>query len=209
MHSQICLTKMSSIHKDQTQELIKETAKKIFFGEGKFNATTQEIADAAGVNRTLINYYFRSRDNLFNLIFEDAIQKEEKQREIALNSNKPFKQKIERFIENSIRTGREYPYLETYIVSRINDGCFYKEEENWDEYMKLFYKEFEEEIQKGNIENMEPIQFILNLASLVSFPLAVRPLFQSTMNITDEEYDRIISERKDVILSILFKNHTK
>jgi len=45
-----------------TEKLIMETAKNIFFGEGRFNATTQEIADAAGVNRTLINYYFRSRD---------------------------------------------------------------------------------------------------------------------------------------------------
>ena len=47
---------MSSPTKDQTQELIKETAKRLFFGEGRFDATTQEIADAAGVNRTLINF---------------------------------------------------------------------------------------------------------------------------------------------------------
>ncbi len=196
---------MSNLHKDQTQELIKKTAKKLFFGEGKFNATTQEIADAADVNRTLINYYFRSRDNLFNLIFEDAILKEEEQREMVLLSNLPFKQKIEKYIDDSIRMGQEYPYLETYIVTRINDGCFYKEEEDWDRFMALFYKEFEEEIQKGNVEKMEPIQFILNLASLVSFPMAVRPLFQSTMKISDEDYDRIIRERKEVILSILFK----
>lgn len=197
---------MSNLSKDQTQELIKETAKKLFFGEGKFNATTQEIADTSGVNRTLINYYFRSRDNLFNLIFEDAMKKEEKQRETILMSELPFRQKIEKFIDDSIRTGQEYPYLETYIVTRINDGCFYKEEEDWDRFMELFYKEFEEEMQKGTIEKMEPIQFILNIVSLVSFPLAVRPLFQTTMKISDEHYEKIISERKEVIMNVLFKN---
>jgi len=47
---------MSKQTKDiETEELIKKTAKRLFFGEGKFNATTQEIADTAGVNRTLIN----------------------------------------------------------------------------------------------------------------------------------------------------------
>ena len=57
---------MSTEKKDEaTEELIKNTAKRLFFGEGKFNATTQEIADAAGVNRTLLNYYFRSRDRFF------------------------------------------------------------------------------------------------------------------------------------------------
>ena len=200
---------MSSPTKDQTQELIKETAKRLFFGEGRFNATTQEIADAAGVNRALINYYFRSRDNLFNMIFEDAIKKEEKQRELTMLSGLPFRQKIEKFIDDSIRTGQEYPYLETYIVTRINDGCFYKDEDegNWENFMELFYKEFDEEVQKGNIEPIEPIQFILNIASLVSFPLAIRPLFQSTMKISDEEYDRIIRERKNVIMNILFRNN--
>ncbi len=56
--------------KDQTQELIKETTKKLFFVQGRFDVTTQEIADEAGVNRTLINYYFRSRDNLVQIVFD-------------------------------------------------------------------------------------------------------------------------------------------
>lgn len=198
---------MSALKKDEaTEELIKSTAKRLFFVEGKFNATTQEVADAAGVNRTLINYYFRSRDNLFNLIFEDAMRAEEEQREAILLSELPFKQKIEKFIEDSIRIGQEFPYLETYIVTRINEGCFYKEEEDWDKFMARFYKEFEEEMKKGTIEKMEPIQFILNMVSLISFPMAVRPLFQSTMKLNDEEYDKIISERKDIIMKVLFKN---
>ncbi len=198
---------MSKQSKDiETEELIRKTAKRLFFGEGKFNATTQEIADAAGVNRTLINYYFRSRDNLFNLIFEDAVKREEQLREKVLFSDLPFKEKIEMYIDDSLLQAKEYPYLETYIVSRINEGCFYKEEEEWEKFMQRFYKEFETEMKRGTIEKMEPIQFILNIASLVSFPVAIRPLFQSTMRISDAEYDRILSERKEIIMNMLFKN---
>lgn len=197
---------MSKQTKDiETEVLIRKTAKQLFFGEGKFNATTQEIADAAGVNRTLINYYFRSRDNLFNQIFEDAVKREEQLREKVLFSDLPFKEKIEMYIDDSLLQAKEYPYLETYIVSRINDGCFYKEEEEWEKFMERFFKEFEVEMKKGTIEKMEPIQFILNIASLVSFPVAVRPLFQSTMRISDKEYDRILSERKEIIMKMLFK----
>lgn len=198
---------MSKQTKDiETEELIKKTAKRLFFGEGKFNATTQEIADAAGVNRTLINYYFRSRDNLFNQIFEDAVKREEKLREKVLFSDLPFKEKIEMYIDDSLLQAKDYPYLETYIVSRINDGCFYKEEDEWEKFMKRFYEEFENEVKKGTVEKMEPLQFILNIASLVSFPVAIRPLFQSTMRISDAEYDRILSDRKEIIMKILFKN---
>lgn len=191
--------------KDETEEIIKSTAKRLFFVEGKFNATTQEIADAAGVNRTLINYYFRSRDNLFNMIFEDAIKKEDEMRESIFDSDLPFKKKIEKFIEESIQTSMDYPYLETYIVTRINDGCFYKSEDDFNRMINSFKKEFEAEVKAGNIEKMEPMQFILNMASLVSFPFAVKPLLQKSMRLDDEQFDKIIRQRKDVIMKVLFK----
>ena len=40
----------------KTEQLIKATAKRIFLTEGKMLATTQDIANAAGVNRTLLHY---------------------------------------------------------------------------------------------------------------------------------------------------------
>jgi len=134
------------------------------------------------------------------------VKREEKLREKVLFSDLPFKEKIETYIDASLQQAKDYPYLETYLVSRINDGCFYKEEEEWEKFTKRFYKEFETEMKKRTIEKMEPIQFILNIASLVSFPVAIRPLFQSTMRISDAEYDRILSDRKEIIMKILFKN---
>src|SRR5690606_29282116 len=197
---------MSKQTKDlETEEIIKSTAKHLFFVEGKFNATTQEIADAAGVNRTLINYYFRSRDNLFNLIFEDAIKKDDEQRDEILFSELPFKEKIEAYIDKSFQLAKEFPYLETYIVSRINDGCFYKNEEDYNRFIKAFEKNFKEEVKKGNVEDIPPMQFVINIASLVSFPFAVRPLLQKSLRISDEQFEKLIQERKEVIMKMLFK----
>jgi AcrR family transcriptional regulator len=56
-----------------TEELIKETAMRIFFVEGRLHATTQVIAKEAGVNRGLIYYYFKGRDELFEVVFKEAI----------------------------------------------------------------------------------------------------------------------------------------
>lgn len=191
--------------KDQTQELIKETAKNLFFVKGKFDATTQEIADEAGVNRTLINYYFRSRDNLIQIIFSDAQKVEKEKSEIIMNSDLPFKEKISQFIEGSLSTSLQYPYLETYIVSQINKGSCHKKEIEENELEKL-YKDIEAEMEIGNIEKMQPIQFVLNMVSLLVFPSAVRPLFMENLMISDKEFDEIISQRKEIILNMLFKN---
>ena len=167
--------------KDQTQELIKETTKNLFFVKGKFDATTQEIADVAGVNRTLINYYFRSRDNLIQIIFDEAQKVEKEKSEIIMN-----------------------PYLETYIVSQINKGNCHKRDIEEDELKKL-YNDIEQEMERGAIEKMEPIQFVLNMISLLVFPSAIRPLLMENLMISDEEFDKIISERKGIILNMLFK----
>lgn len=191
--------------KDQTQELIKETAKNLFFVKGKFDATTQEIADEAGVNRTLINYYFRSRDNLIQIIFDEAQKVEQEKSKVIQNSDLPFKEKMSQFIEHSLSTSLQYPYLETYIVSQINKGNCHKKDIEEDELNQL-YEDIEKEIGLGNIEKIEPIQFVLNMVSLLVFPSAVRPLLMENLMITEKEFDRIISERKEIILNMLFKN---
>ncbi|NIF04901.1 TetR/AcrR family transcriptional regulator [Chryseobacterium sp. Tr-659] len=191
--------------KDQTQELIKETAKNLFFVKGKFDATTQEIADEAGVNRTLINYYFRSRDKLIQIIFDEAQRVEQEKSKIIQNADLPFKEKISQFIESSLSTSLQYPYLETYIVSQINKGTCHQREIEEDILNKM-YDDIEKEMELGNIEKMSPVQFILNMVSLLVFPSAIRPLFMENLLISDEEYDKIISERKGIIINMLFKN---
>ena len=191
--------------KDQMQELIKETTKNLFFVQGKFDATTQEIADEAGVNRTLINYYFRSRDNLVQIVFDEAHKVEKEKSEIVMRSDLSFKDKITHFIDGSLSTSLQYPYLETYIVSQINRGnCHKKDVEEED--LKLFLKDIKREMELGTIEEMEPIQFIFNMVSLLIFPSAVRPLFMENMMLDDKEFDRLIADRKEIILKMLFKN---
>ena len=189
---------------DATEELIKNTAKRLFFGEGKFNATTQEIADAAGVNRTLINYYFRSRDKLFELVFKDAQEKEQERTESIMFSELPFKEKIAEFIDDTFLIAQEYPYMEMYLVTQFNQGCYFKDEEGMERLMKKFFEEFKVAMEDGLIRKTDPIQFILNMVSMTSFPIAMRPLFQKTMHLTDEEYDKILSDRKEIIMDTLF-----
>lgn len=190
--------------KDQTEEIIKETAKKMFFAEGRFMATTQEIADETGVNRTLINYYFRSRDNLLSIILEEAKMMDMDRYKIILENDSDFKAMISDFIDNTIENSIKYPYLETYIVSQMNHGNLF-ERVDVTEVTSVFFDRLRDEMEKGNIEKMEPIQFLLNMISLVNFPLSNRPLIQQNLKISNQDYKKIISERKKIILNTLFK----
>ncbi|MCH5688001.1 TetR/AcrR family transcriptional regulator [Niabella sp. W65] len=93
-----------------TEDLIKDTAKRIFFAEGRFNATTQEIADAAGVNRTLVHYYFRSKDQLFKRVMEDGRNEFHKKMEEMDHPELSFKQKMKHLINIWMEQGLKYPF---------------------------------------------------------------------------------------------------
>lgn len=193
--------------KDDKYEIIINTAKRLFFAEGKFNATTQEIADAAGVNRTLINYYFRSRNTLIDLVFKEALKEEEKQQEIIAKSSLPLREKFERFLDFSFKAAKEYPYMEIYMVTHINQYNIHEfKNEDQLKFLPRIYKDIQLEMDKGNIQQMEPLQFLLNFISLVSFPISMRPLIQEGMDISDQEFERILDDRKEVILKTIFKN---
>lgn len=196
----------TEVKKEDTEELIKQTAKQLFFGEGRFKATTQEIADAAGVNRTSINYYFRSRDNLFNIVFEEAMQQMNQNHNAILLSDLPFKEKLGSWLEDELASAIQYPFLEIYIVTQIasNKGKSIKDEDHIEAITNVLEKELTAEIEKGTIRPISTIQFMLNIASLVSFPTCMRPLVQESFKLNDGDFEQILKERKQAILDTIF-----
>jgi len=193
---------------DVTYELIISTAKNLFFKEGKFNATTQEIADAAGVNRTLINYYFRSRNALFDLVFEEGKKEDERRQKMIVMSDLPIREKLELFIDYFLAQAKTYPYREVYMLTQMikDEFCVYDKKEHIKYMTEKFYVELEEEMEKGTIQKIPPIQFMLNFISMLIFPVAMRPFLQNNFELDDVEYDKILSERKEIILKTIFKN---
>ena len=198
-----------SVKISATEEHIKETAKKVFLKEGRYNATTQEIADAAGVNRTLLHYYFRSREVLLEKVLLEG-QKEFRQK-LTENYDKelPFKERISLFIDVWMGHIKEYPFLDAYLVTQMHDGNFIEnletESKSTATNKASFFKEMEAEMKAGRISKMEPIQFLLNLISLISYPLIMRPLMEKALTLNKKAYNKIIAERKEAIMACLFK----
>ena len=57
-----------------TEGKIKEAARIVFTQKGYAAARTRDIAEEAGINLSLLNYYFRSKEKLFNIIMTEKIQ---------------------------------------------------------------------------------------------------------------------------------------
>jgi len=190
-----------------TEKLIKEKAKILFFQKGLLDATTQEIADEAGVNRALIHYYFRSRDQLLaTLLDETLLEKRQKVRGV-LTSQLPFREKIASYINALVDYGLTYPYLDNFIISetarkpdKVTLFCSSDKIKSSD----LIREQLEEEITAGRMAPVSPEHFMVNLSALCNYPLLAKVVLQTIHGMTDAAYSRFLIERKRVIFRTIF-----
>jgi TetR/AcrR family transcriptional regulator len=191
-----------------TEELIIETAKNVFFKQGNIHATTQDIADAAGINRALIHYYFRSREKLFDVVFMEAQKTLLHKMDKVLATDELFSKKVENFIDVFIEESLEYPYLENFIISEINrskkDAGISVSKDIANSVLKKFSNEVLIEIKKDTLKVSTPLEFMINLLSLCSFAIIARPMIQYAFDIDDEQYKSFMKDRKRQILKMVF-----
>ncbi|RBL92004.1 TetR/AcrR family transcriptional regulator [Chitinophaga flava] len=188
-----------------TEQHIKDTAKRLLFAEGKLHATTQEIADAAGVNRTALHYYFRSRDQLIAAIFQEAMQDLSQRLNECMTSDQSFKAKTENIIAVFLRHMIAFPYQETFLVTEINTLGKKLITNIESDPVKSYLKEAADEMDKGTIEKMNPVHFLMNLFSLLSYPLIMAPLYKKLFHVSGKDFKELIDERGKLIISLLFK----
>lgn len=195
----------------RTEELIKETAMRIFFVEGRLHATTQVIAKEAGVNRGLIYYYFKGRDHLFEVVVKEAVMViRNRLRELFLSKRISFRKKISEFVELSIDQSIKYPYLEMFLITEINRDNSTVLTPMGDDFRKETLENIEEglkeEIKKGRVPKMPAEQFMMNVISLCSYPPLYKPMLQQMINMDEAGYLKMIQERKSLIMKVLFRD---
>jgi len=195
------------VEEAQTEQLIKEKAKVLFFQKGYIKATTQEIANEAGVNRALIHYYFRSREHMLDVLLDEAlVEKKEKVRKV-LTADQPFRKKIANYIDVIVDHGLKYPHLENFIISETarhpdKERAFCSRDRV--RSSDLIREQLEEEIKANNLAPITAENFIVNLIALCNYPLLAQSVLKTIHGMTDEEYHEFLLKRKQVIYKTIF-----
>lgn len=185
-----------------TEELILEAARKVFARKGLEGARMQEIADEAGINKALLHYYFRNKEKLFELIFQEVLSRFIGGMGEMLSAQIPFIKKIEMFIDGYFDLLIQNPFLPGFILTEIH-----RDPEMILNFMKsrdipvhLIENQVNKEIAAGNITRVDPRHLIVNMIGLCVFPFVARPILQGILFKGDPKlYEQFLSERKTVI----------
>jgi AcrR family transcriptional regulator len=195
-----------------TEEKILLAARKIFVDKGLEGARMQDIADEAGINKAMLHYYFRSKEKLFETIFEQVASEFLPKIFDILQSDKPLFEKIEWFCSAYIEQEIKTPYVPIFIINEINrdpEGFLKKVLRNQHPPFKKIIAQIKEEAKKGIIKPIEPIQLLLNTISLCIFPYLARPMIQTVTGMDMKQFNRMMKERSKTVSKMLIDSIKK
>ncbi len=189
-----------------TRDKLIETAKELFLTKGVDRVGVREIATKAGINLSLMNYYFRSKEMLFEAIFEMLVNEKAIVLKQILNSEKPLEEKIRDYVYGYIDLLVEDQLLVSFVLSVIhrNNDKIASMKSIYNLYnTDIFAAQLKSEIEKGNIRNVDPEQFYVNMISLILFPFSIKPLISDRNKLDERTTKLFLVERKKIVYEML------
>jgi AcrR family transcriptional regulator len=186
-----------------TEVKIKQAAQIIFHKKGFAAARTRDIAEEAGINLALLNYYFRSKEKLFNIVMIETLSKFfESVSMIINNPDTTFEEKIEQFASGYIDLLFSEPDIPIFIISEIRNNpkvLLQKIDIKNIVFKSVFIRQFNEAVEEGKIKDQDFLHFMMNFIGLIVFPFVAKPLLKALSDLTEDQYNLIIEERKTLI----------
>ncbi len=192
-----------------TEQKIFDAATELFLEKGVDRTSVREIAAKAGINLALMNYYFRSKENLFDTIFSELVVKNTKKLIQILDSDQSLEEKIRQYVAAYIDMLSENPLLVSFVMSilhRSQDKITEKKAVSNLYSTDKFTQQIIEEGKKGNIRKTNPTQFFVDMLSLIAFPFAIKLLIMDKNQFGEADFREFVRERKTRVPEMLISN---
>ena len=192
------MAKKKKVEEDlSTEEKIKAAARTVFTKKGYAATRTRDIAEEAGINLALLNYYFRSKEKLFELVMMEKMASffgtiAPILGDVALT----LEEKISMVAEKYTRVLTENPDLPLFILSeiRMNPDQFV----NKLPFNKIFESHFVKQLQERR-PDLHAVHFLMNMLGLTVFPFIVKPVLITSGALNEKAFNARAEERISLI----------
>jgi AcrR family transcriptional regulator len=193
----------------QTEEKIFEAATDVFVEKGMDGARMQDIATHAGINKALLHYYFRTKDQLFNAVFEMIARKIFKKFAPVFDENLTLEEKIRFFFKEHIAFLQANPRLPGFLLNEVNRNPERIKKllktVDFDSFWLKLYDQHKEEFNRYNITKAKMPQLMISIAALSVFPFAARGILEGILERTGLDFNEYMEERKEFAADFVIK----
>jgi len=169
-------------NEQNTEQIILEAAEEEFLTKGFGNTKVMSIAKRAGVSHSMLHYYFRSKENLFQIIFRNKVETISQLFTDIFDKELPFEQTMRLLVETQFDFVAKNARLPRFILNEVVAN-----KENRDLLVEVLHpklsvilmkisKILNAEIEKGTIKPISLSDlmmnvFSINIATFVVFPV--------------------------------------
>jgi len=198
---------VNSIPDNTTEQKIIEAAETVFHEKGFDGARMQEIADKANINKGLLHYYFKSKDALFDAIFNMAIKRMSGNINSILKMEISLDEKIDLIIDSYMNLLLRNSSLPRFVITELNKDSdrFIKKYLSGEisHVFARFIDSVQLEINKGKIKPIDPRHLFMNMLSMILFPFIGKPMIQTLMGVDNNEFNKLMLERREHIKAFI------
>ena len=190
--------KQMNEQEQSTEEKILEAASEVFTEKGFAGTRTRDIAEKAGINLALLNYYFRSKEKLFEQVMKiKVVLLFGKIFPILINEKTSLEEKIDLASEKYFEILSKNPNLPLFVISEIQ-----KKNSNITNIIPV-NKIFENSVIIKQIKEkrpeINPLHYLVNFLAMTIFPFVAKPVFNAFELTNEAEYHQFISERRKLV----------
>lgn len=178
--------------KTLAEKKILEAAKDVFMQKGLEAASMSDIAKTAGISRTSLHYYFRTKEKLFREIFRSVVDGFMPQLGKIIRGNASVREKVEKFVDSYIDLLASVPAAPHFIINEI-----YRDPEGIVELFLSVESEhgniayavhlLEVHAREHGLKDFDAQHFCLALYSQCVFPFVLSPVIKTALFSADPD----------------------
>ena len=194
------------------EQAILDAAERLFLKKGFKATSTTQIAQEAGCNQALVHYYFRTKERLFEGIFQQKIKFFVGALLDVGEEDLPFIEKLERRISSHFEAIRTDPRLPLFFLNELSanpdriDAIRHVVGDLPERAINRLDKELKAEIKKGKIRPVSVRDLLITMVSLNLMAFMGAPMFKLMTGIGDGQYDDFLDQRKKENVRIVLKS---
>lgn len=186
-----------------TETIILEAAEAEFLEKGYGNAKVLSIAKRAGVSHSMLHYYFRSKEKLFQTVFESKVEAVGGMFEDIFNQKLSFDQTIRLVMETQFNFLSENPKLPYFILTEVISNKSNREllirvfSSRSVPLAKMFREYLESEIESGRVRKISFEELIMNIISVNVFTFLAMPVLLDVLPIEGKLMSDLLAMRRE------------
>ncbi|MDD3108105.1 MAG: TetR/AcrR family transcriptional regulator [Alistipes sp.] len=196
-----------------TEQNILQAAEREFLDKGFAGAKTTSIAAAAGVTHTMLHYYFRTKENLFNKVYEQKVALlAHSVSGFMLDSKLSLRLRIQRGIEAHFDFLSANPDLPRFVINEIISNP--QRLQNFREtiamatgaFLQHFQEDLDEAADRGEIRRICALNLLLDAVSLNVFLFIMFPIAEAvTLPVYGTREALLAARRTENVQVILYR----